>query len=147
MHTRLIGWFDGACEPQNPGGYATYGILLKLDSKTIVSRCGCVGYGKLMSNNVAEYVAIAELLGEVSKYDENAEIYGDSALVVNQLNRKWKIRGGLYRPYYEKAKALFDPLRQRIYLQWVPREENQECDELSKQAYAEACRSAAQYVS
>jgi ribonuclease HI len=29
-------YFDGACEPINPGGTAAYGFLIKKDNKTIL---------------------------------------------------------------------------------------------------------------
>ena len=28
-------WFDGACEPKNPGGYASYGVIVKVDGRKV----------------------------------------------------------------------------------------------------------------
>jgi hypothetical protein len=47
--------FDGACEPVNPGGTATFGVIIKDEDGTVIyEEHGLVGSGDAMSNNVAE---------------------------------------------------------------------------------------------
>jgi len=85
-----------------------------------------------MSNNVAEYSAFIAVSTECLKYPGSALIRGDSKLVVMQINGKWKVHGGLYLPFYKQAKALWDKLKNRAHLVWIPREQNDICDVLSK---------------
>jgi ribonuclease HI len=52
---RYILFFDGACEPTNPGGIASFGFLLVANGKDITFGKGVVGRGRAFTNNVAEY--------------------------------------------------------------------------------------------
>src|SRR2546425_12554625 len=130
-------------EPVNPGGTATFGYVIRDDSGSILaSKSGIVGKGPTMSNNVAEYAALCEALKFLLKKslaNSPIEVRGDSALVVNQMSGKWKFRKGLYREKYQEAVRLreqFTDLRFR----WIPREENEEADQLSREAYErESC--------
>jgi ribonuclease HI len=85
-----------------------------------------------MSNNVAEYSGVAAILERLQREEEVCLIRGDSNLVIMQLQRKWKVKGGLYTPFWQKAKALYEPIRDRVTFEWVPRDENEICDVLSK---------------
>jgi ribonuclease HI len=125
-------WFDGCCEPRNPGGHAAWGALVQLDGTTVYAEGGYCGFGPRMSNNVAEYSAFCAAAEECLKYPGVVFIRGDSKLVVMQLQGKWKVNGGLYKPFYDKAKPLWNQLKNRSKLEWIPREENDECDYLSK---------------
>jgi len=138
MVTRIEAWFDGACEPVNPGGYAGAGALMKIDGEIVWTFAKIVGSGPTMSNNVAEYAACNEVLSRVATVDGIAQIFGDSKLVVMQLLGHWKVRGGLYLPYYQQARESFSRVRDRVSLEWIPREENSEADELSKLALKSA---------
>ena len=95
-----------------------------------------------MSSNVAEYAALCEALGFLltnKHQDSIIEVRSDSTLVVNQMSGKWKSRKGLYREKYLEAVRLcarFPKLRFR----WIPREENEEADGLSREAYASSLR-------
>ena len=139
----IVVHIDGLCEPVNPGGTATFGYVIRDDSGSILtSKSGVVGKGPAMSNNVAEYAALCEALEFLLKKNrENSsiEVKGDSALVMNQMSRKWKFRKGLYREKYQEALRLmarFTDLRFR----WIPREENEEADKLSREAHEkESC--------
>ena len=68
-------------------------------------------------------------------------VRGDSKLVIEQLQGRWRVRGGRYVPIYKEAKARLDHLRKllvgsrirkAIKFQWLPREKNEICDVLSK---------------
>jgi ribonuclease HI len=62
-------------------------------------------------------------------------IHGDSNLVINQLNGKWRVRKGLYLSIAIETKELLAYLRGlgwQINFSWIPRERNEECDALSK---------------
>lgn len=129
----IEGWFDGCCEPKNPGGHAAWGAMLRLDGVTVYAEGGYCGYGSKMSNNVAEYSAALAVMCEAEKYEGLIFLRGDSKLVIMQLQRKWKINGGLYYPFYLQAKEVYGRIKERTKLEWIPRDNNDECDYLSKQ--------------
>src|SRR5690348_637142 len=61
-----IAYFDGACEPVNPGGTASYGAVIFRDCKRIWE-CSEIynsgpGNERNTSNNVAEYAALIAVL-------------------------------------------------------------------------------------
>jgi ribonuclease HI len=131
-------WIDGACEPKNPGGTASWGVYI-VEEGASTEHWGIVGSGDEMSNNVAEYAALTEALKLVKKHfgtEVELSIYGDSQLVIQQMNRKWKIHGGLYFDHAQCALHLLleFPI---VKLHWIPRERNTFADALSKRALAE----------
>lgn len=133
-------WIDGACEPVNPGGTASYGLVVKQRDKTILRKAEVVGSGEKMSNNVAEYCALIALLEwcKANNINSNITVYSDSILLVNQMSGKWKTKSksqkGLYFPFYQKALSLLIRLgRKQFHFQWTARDRNTEADELSKQ--------------
>ena len=67
----------------------------------------------------------------------NIVIKGDSALVINQLTGKFKVRTRHIRLLYKKAMSLIAQFHAPKII-WIPREENAEADRLSKVAYKEA---------
>jgi ribonuclease HI len=125
-------WFDGVCEPRNPGGHAAWGAVVVVDDEVVFREGGYCGIGPTMSNNVAEYSAFIAAATECLKYPGVVTIRGDSKLVVEQLNGRWAVRGGHYVPFHEKAKKLWAQLRNRSQLMWIPRDQNDICDVLSK---------------
>ena len=132
-----LAWFDGACEPINPGGTATFGVVVKDGNGTVLLKeHGYVGQGSGMSNNVAEYAGVLHVLKYLTpRLPGKVTIHGDSNLVINQLNGKWRIRKGLYRSIAIEAKELLAHLKGfgwQVRFCWIPREQNKECDALSK---------------
>jgi len=128
----LTAYFDGCCEPRNPGGHAAWGAVMFRGDDRIWEDKGYCGVGPTISNNVAEYSGVAAVLYRLQREKDKCLIYGDSKLVIMQLSKKWKIRGGLYVPFYQKAKGLYEPIADRVSFKWIPREENSVCDVLSK---------------
>lgn len=130
---------DGLCEPVNPGGFATFGLVVEDGAgKVLVKKSGFVGKGPEMSNNVAEYAALCEALRfliQEGMARRLIEVRSDSRLVVNQMKGEWKFRKGLYAQQYREAKDLvgrFD----KISFRWIPREDNVQADALSREAYS-----------
>lgn len=132
MKRPIEAWFDGCCEPENPGGHAAYGALVKVNGEIKFSGGEYVGFGDGISNNVAEYSGVACVLREIAKYEGQAIVRGDSKLVIQQLSGRWKIHGGMYVPYYQAAMELLKPIKGRVIFEWIRRNFNQECDDLSK---------------
>ena len=74
-------YFDGACEPNSPGGTASYGAVIYEDEEKVWECSEIHGQGNLMSNNVAEYAALIALLEwfiEQELFDEEIMVKGDS---------------------------------------------------------------------
>lgn len=143
-------FFDGACEPVNPGGYASYGAVIFIDEDRVWEEAKLFvpkkGRERETSNNVAEYSAftcILEKLISMKLNKEKIEIFGDSGLVIYQnsidprYGKKWQIKGGFYVPIARKAQKLLKKFP-NITLTWIPRDENSIADELSKRGLVEA---------
>src|SRR2546426_8959068 len=137
----IVVHIDGLCGPVNPGGKATFGYVIRDDSGSILtSKSGVVGKGPAMSNNVAEYAALCEALEfllQKNLEDLPIEVRSDSRLVVYQMSEKWKFHGGLYAEKHNEAERLAAEFN-RLSFKWIPREENEEADGLSREAYEKA---------
>ncbi len=136
----IVLFFDGLCEPVNPGGVACGGFVAYLDGARLTAGSKCFGAGYLgdhTSNNVAEYLALIEglkqllALGYVSHC---LAVKGDSQLVVKQLRGEYRVRSERLRPLYEEACRLLAHFPSYV-VEWVPRELNAEADALSREAY------------
>ncbi len=144
----LEAYIDGACEPKNPGGTASWGVIVYrshpeemfttgADKEEVWEGWGIVGSGPKMSNNVGEYAALVELLKRLSNTTsqlihhfsstEDVLVLSDSQLVVNQMSNEWTAKSDkLYYPYYYQALNLMltDNFARRVKYQWIPREQN-----------------------
>ncbi|MEW5933448.1 MAG: ribonuclease HI [Bacillota bacterium] len=133
-------WADGLCEPVNPGGIACYGWVAYRDGRKLAEGWGVAAKGAEATNNVAEYRAVIEALEwllAAGYRGEPVEVRSDSQLVVCQLTGEYAVRSERVRPLYRRARRLLGQFRE-LRLRWVPREENEEADGLSRRAYAEA---------
>jgi ribonuclease HI len=130
---------DGACEPKNPGGTATWGYVIFQDGQVLTQELGVVGKGKGMTNNVAEYAAVVQALYRVPDYKGQGPIKlcGDSKLWVEQLNGRWQANPDApYYPYYVRAKRELERVRKdfAVTVEWIPREQNEAADALTREA-------------
>lgn len=131
-------WFDGCCEPVNPGGIASFGAII-FNEEQKIWECSQIFYPqkgkeKETSNNVAEYsgfLAILEYLLENKLEKQEIQIYGDSNLVIQQMFGTWKMHKGFYIPIALKAEKLLKKFK-NINGDWIPREQNGLANELSK---------------
>ena len=137
-------FFDGCCEPINPGGTAAYGAVILKDGVRIweTSRIfrPVKGHEGATSNNVAEYSGFQSILIYLLDQGLNEEaitVHGDSQLVIRQMfggggfKKKWQIRGGHYAQIAFRCRELLRRFP-GIRGEWIPREENTLADELSK---------------
>jgi ribonuclease HI len=135
----LVAHFDGACEPRNPGGWATYGYVLHRGPQEVARGLGVVGEGPAMSNNVAEYAAATHALEralDLRSPGEALRMVGDSKLVVEQMKGAWRIQEGRYAPLARSLRAFAAKVEDLTWVH-VPRGQNALADALSKQAYAQ----------
>lgn len=136
-------FFDGLCQPRNPGGIACYAFLIRRDGKIEHSEYGLATepFSKDSTNNVAEYTALIKALDWLSRnrVSEPIRIASDSKLVVSQLNGVYKVKSKRIIPLYRRALSLMNSFSD-IQIRWVPREENGEADALTNRAYKEALK-------
>jgi ribonuclease HI len=130
-------WFDGACEPVNPGGHGTYGIVVEQGGEIVHKERGYIGEDEGITNNVAEYEALVAALEHTrAEYpDAPVTVYGDSQLVIRQLTGEYAVRSPRLRPLWQDARRLANQLD--VEFEWVPREQNERADALSREAYYE----------
>jgi ribonuclease HI len=131
----IIIYFDGLCYPKNPGGVAAYGYLIFRNSDLIHKGFGAIGEGKGMTNNVAEYeglMAAAQWLND-EDIEEKTVIKGDSQLVIKQMKGEYRVNSATSKKYVPEIKKLLQG--KEISFVWIPREENEEADKLSRVAY------------
>ena len=125
-------YFDGACLPRNPGGVATFGWVLEWNGRKVRGEGIETENG---TNNVAEYAGLVHGLEKaLEKGIEEIVVRGDSQLVIYQLRGIYGVSSERIRPYYERANQLLGRFR-KAHLEWIPREQNSEADELSTKAY------------
>ena len=130
--------FDGACWP-NPGGKCSGGAVV-LKNNVILSELAGeyvpeVKYAT--SNNVGEYYGLyvaLKYLVENDLCDEKVEVVGDSDMVIKQMSGRWRIKKGFYLDLAKKVVLLREKFND-IKFKWMPREENEWADALSKSIY------------
>lgn len=119
-------YFDGASEP-NPG-HSAYAFSHIHDGKEIACQCGYIG---ICTNNFAEYCALYNSLMYCQIIGlRNISIFGDSQLVVQQVNEKYVVKSENLRKISQSCKKLLSELN--ISVEWVERENNTRADYLSK---------------
>lgn len=122
-------WFDGAAEPTNPGERGLGALLLGPNGER-VEVSAAIGHG---TNNEAEYEALARILeAAIAAGATGLQVFGDSQLVVSQVNGNWKVKSPTLQGYHSRAVHLLHQAKATI--SWIPREENSAADELSKKA-------------
>jgi ribonuclease HI len=133
--------FDGLCEPINPGGIATYGVVIRQGKVHLLEDDG-LAFAKPWtyeaSNNVAEYSALIRGLEWLKDHKMRCSkiiVRGDSILVINQLKGTYKVKAARILLLYKRAKELLGEFK-ALRFEWVDRSQNKEADLLSRIAYA-----------
>lgn len=97
------------------------------------------------TNNEAEYLAFLTALEFLLAYEishpgeiEQAEFFSDSKLVVEQVNRNWKINKAELRALAETAWKNISVLPYQIRIQHVLRHKNSVADQLANDAMDQA---------
>lgn len=134
---KFIGYFDGACQPINPGGTMGFGAIVTEDGDIIWKAAGMSEPDDdrgMTSNNLAEYTGLLALLDyfiSAELNDSDIEIRGDSKLVIEQMTGNWRIGDGVYVQAARQAERLAAQFKNLRFL-WIPREHNHLADDLSK---------------
>jgi ribonuclease HI len=90
-------YFDGGTHWNNKDGYGSWLVkfngFAKLVQRTQFLKAGV---GHRVTNNVAEYLALKSALVWIEtvqdRHQYQVEIWGDSQLVIQQLNKHWKCK-------------------------------------------------------
>jgi ribonuclease HI len=120
-------WFDG-CSKGNPGkagaGAVIYNNGIELDSS-------CIFVGKKETNNVAEYTGLILGLKLALNMDiKDLIVYGDSLLVIKQMNNQYKISSENLVSLFMEAQKLKSEFNKILFIH-VYRTQNKRADELA----------------
>jgi ribonuclease HI len=138
--------FDGACQPPHRGvagyGFVVHGEGLDYAEKGLAAP----PYSDRSTNNVAEYVGAIRALEYLRKkgFQGQLVLLGDSELVIKQLTGEYEVRSEHLKAYHRHLMTLLESFRDPR-VEWVPRAQNVEADELSKMAVREAQSEARRY--
>lgn len=137
-----VAYFDGACEPVNPGGTASFGAVVFHNGEPVWKRSDIYipDGGIETSNNMAEYaglIAVLEWLADQNLFAAEIMVRGDSKLVIEQTFGTWKIKSGAYVPLAHQARKLLAQFK-NIRGEWIRRDRNAVADGLSKNALKKA---------
>jgi ribonuclease HI len=87
-----------------------------------------------VTNNQAEYEALLRGLQYLREAGAvSVEVYGDSELVIKQLNGQYECKSDALRSYYEECREILKSF-QSVILQHIPREHNEEANKLAQSA-------------
>src|SRR6266581_4827150 len=110
----LRAFFDGLCEPVNPGGVASYGFVVYRrspagDVKVFEDYGLAAEPGPDSTHDMAEYTGLIKALEwvQANLEDREIELLGDSKLVIGQIKREYEVSTPEI-PFYEKTRALLE---------------------------------------
>ena len=120
---------DGASR-SNPGD-ASIGISILIDGKEVHTISKKIG---IATNNEAEYQALIDGLNYcVDNSIKEIEVFLDSNLVVEQVNKNFKVKAGNLKVLNSKVDDLIQEFN-FIEINHVYREENKRADQLANMA-------------
>lgn len=126
-------YFDGACRGNGrPGARAGSGFVLFQNNEILKTSHNYIGPG---TNNEAEYNGL--LTGLSAAVDLNIKeltVYGDSKLVIEQMNNKYKTKAKNLIPLFKKCKDLSSFFQKITFIQ-IDRSENTLADKLANQSF------------
>lgn len=103
---------DGGCRG-NPGPGAI-GVVVRDEKSILTKYSGFIG--RRVTNNIAEYEALAKALELASKFTKDkVTCFLDSELVVNQLLGRYKVKNPNLLPLFLRVQKLQERFEQIIY--------------------------------
>jgi ribonuclease HI len=122
-------YFDGASR-SNPG-HASFGGVIYKNNKEYITYSKYIGVN---TNNVAEYMGcLAGIRVALNNDIKSLTVYGDSMLVVNQLNKNWKVKSDKLKKIYDEINK-FTSQFDFIEFKHVYRTNNKKADSLANEA-------------
>jgi ribonuclease HI len=130
--------FDGAFA----AGWMAIGAQIRNADSKVVKEVSSLVHSGIESCNVAEYMALLEVLRYASEQSGLKRLYvaGDSRLIINQVEGRWKCNHLHLLGFRDEARRLIEQIQRRsvVQLQWIPRRNNAKADELAGQAIKSA---------
>lgn len=133
----VIAYFDGSISGEN----TYYGFIVYRDHQTYNSYgnktilFGGNGLSGRGTSNESEYKSLIKCIKQCFKYNvTDITIFGDSKLIINQVNDTWKTKNERMIVYRDIARDLLSQFNS-YKLKWIRREENKIADLLAKDAH------------
>ena len=129
-------FMDGACGPKNPGGEMGWGWVIYKETTHFYEFSDQGEAHFTNSNNKAEYLALETLLLYLVKNKLNLQqlkMHSDNRMLVMQMNRGHGCYKGHYAPVAKRCQILLKQFP-CIKFKWIPREQNEYADMLSKKS-------------
>jgi ribonuclease HI len=121
---------DGASRG-NPGPASAGGVIYSPTDEIVAEISKPLG---IQTNNVAEYLALKLTLEHALELGiNNAEVFMDSKLVVEQIQGRWKIKNERLREINDEIKLILTQF-QNISFKHIPRNLNKMADQLANMA-------------
>lgn len=130
---QLSAFTDGGSRG-NPGDAGIGGVVYHPNKEILYEFSKYIG---VATNNEAEYSALLAVLEWIRDHKtgfDRVVCYLDSKLVVEQMNKKWKIKEPRMRVLAEKCWKLVSEIEKEVLFIHVAREKNKEADLLVNQA-------------
>jgi ribonuclease HI len=144
-------YFDGLCEPANPGGRIAWGWVIERPGHEPVTGGGAIDPCPENTNNEAEYRALLECLRAAAELATTAPsrpdvmfVKGDSQLVIKQMDGTWLCRNARMHAMQRRCYDTIDTIGAPTRFDWVGRDHNAKADSESRRAYHAATRAAQQ---
>jgi ribonuclease HI len=132
MFEQLQLWTDGGARG-NPGPAAS-GVVIKNETEVVWEQGIYLGE---MSNNQAEYLALLAGLDKAKELQAHSiVVHMDSQLVVEQVNRRYKVKDEGMKQRWGEVQALLENFAEWS-VSYVPRAMNKRADQLVNQALDE----------
>jgi ribonuclease HI len=132
---------DGLCEPINPGGTATWAFVAREGGRRVHRASGVLGSGRRMSSNYAESYAALEAVRWAlrERRGQPFVLRSDSEFVVKASLGGARAGEPETAAVVEELAAVFKPLHEEglARITWIPRQLNDEPDELTWRLYME----------
>lgn len=111
---------DGACSKNGKKGLGSWAYIICNEKNDIVEKES--GYLGLTTNNRAEYNAIINALSKAINFTRGKiELYSDSQLAINQINKIYRVKDKELNKLYRKVSGLLNDF-QEVKFNHVPRE-------------------------
>ncbi len=133
--THLTLRFDGACSNNGRvNAKASWGWMVFDQDNRLIAKGKGVSKHLIQTNNTAEYEALIVGLRWLSCLTQidTLRIEGDSKLVLETLIGNWRIKKNHIRELRETAYAILGRMDTTWEVNWIPREQNSECDAISR---------------
>ena len=118
-------FFDGSARP-NPGEMGIGAVIKCCGKEVEISKK--MGYG---TNNIAEYLALIEALKAARKIGaRSVKVYGDSSIVIEQVNGRWKVKNEELKNLKREVMELLGGFK-RWKAEWIPESKNERAHNLA----------------